>query len=102
MKYLRYILVAAVLIAGGATATYGSENLNGNITPEPQSASIRTAQGCIEITVTDQADHEVTVYGLTGQAVKHLAVPEGTTRIELKPGYYIVRVDGQSVRVVVK
>lgn len=102
MKYLRYILVAAVLIAGGRDGGVWFGESERKHHAGTQSASIRTAQGCIEITVTDQADHEVTVYGLTGQAVKHLAVPEGTTRIELKPGYYIVRVDGQSVRVVVK
>lgn len=102
MKYLRYIFVAAILLIGGAASAYGSENLNENIAPETQSTSVKAVSHAIEITVADERSHDATIYALTGQIVKHLALPEGTTRIELNPGYYIIRIDGQSKRVVVK
>ncbi len=102
IKMLRYILVAAVLSVGGAMPAYASEEIHENIAPETQSTSIKTGPHCIEISVTGRDGHDVTVYALTGQVVKHLIIPEGTTRIELNPGYYIVRIDGQSKRVVVK
>lgn len=100
MKFLRYLLVSAFLFTAGAGLAYGSDN-DENIAPETQTASIRTFHHAIEITVADYG-HDAVIYAVTGQVVKQLSLDEGTTRIDLNPGYYIVRIDGQSKRIVVK
>lgn len=102
MKYLRYMIICAALATGCAIPAYASENLQEDMTPETASTVIRTVPHAIEITVTADSGKDATIYALTGQAVKQLTLPEGTTRIELNPGYYIVRIDGQSKRVVVR
>ncbi|MCM1032229.1 MAG: T9SS type A sorting domain-containing protein [Odoribacter sp.] len=56
----------------------------------------------VEIVVNDDQTHDVTIYAITGQIVKHINVAEGSTTIDLVPGCYIVRVDRLSKRVVVK
>jgi len=104
IKAIRHILVAAMLSCSAMVAVSAeSHTSDGGISAveisEPQ---IATGSHCIEITVFDERSHEAAIYALTGQLVKQLSLTEGKTTIELKPGYYIVRIDGRSKRVVVK
>lgn len=103
IKVLRHIMVAAIIFACSTTAVALEPQGNGSITAvENQEPQIATGSQCIEITVVEEGSHEAAIYALTGQLVKHMSITEGTTHIDLKPGYYIVRIDGHSKRVVVK
>lgn len=103
IKVLRHIIVAAMISVSALAAVANESDTNEGISTvvrtEPK---IVTGSQCIEIVISDEGSHEAAIYALTGQLVKHLSISEGTTHIELKPGYYIVRIDGQSKRVVVK
>lgn len=103
IRILRHIVVAAMIsvsaLAVVANESDTQEGITAVVRTEPK---IITGSQCIEITINEEGNHEAAVYALTGQLVKHLSLTEGTTHIELKPGYYIVRIDGQSKRVVVK
>ncbi len=101
----RHIIFAVLAVCGSMAAAaspndrFGQDDIAAVERVDPQ---VATGSQCIEITVADNESHEGAIYALTGQLVKHVAITEGKTHIELKPGYYIVRIDGQSKRVVVK
>lgn len=104
MKYLRNIFAAVILSVIGYVAVY-AENNNADpqsIAAEAPACVIRPGSHCVEISVTDDDTHQVTIYALTGQVVKQISVSDTHNVVELNPGYYIVRVDGLSKRVVVK
>ena len=69
---------------------------------ESPTASAKVSGHQLVITVSDDSPHQVTVYALTGQLVKQLTVGYGTTSIDLSPGYYIVKIDQNSQRIVVR
>lgn len=103
MKHLRNIFAAVILSVIGCVAVYAENN-----NADPQSIAveaacvIRPGSHCVEISVTDDDTHEVTIYALTGQVVKQISVSDTHNVVELNPGYYIVHVDGLSKRVVVR
>lgn len=63
---------------------------------------IKVLPGRIEISVAGDEPHQVAIYALTGQVVKTLTLTSGVTSIDLPAGYYIVKCDRVSCRVVVK
>ncbi len=56
----------------------------------------------IEIEISDDASHQLTVYALTGQIIKNETVEYGKTLVDLPRGYYIVKVDKTVKRVIIK
>ncbi len=85
-------LAVAMPIPGEATA----QSLTST---QPQ---VRVLHGQIEITVTGEDDCQVKIYTLTGQVIKSLSAAPGVTTVDLPKGYYIVKCDRVSCRVVVK
>lgn len=63
---------------------------------------IRVVGGHVEITLPGSEARTVVCYSLTGQVVKTLVVNPGTTTIDLPSGYYIIRCDRYSQRVIVR
>lgn len=63
---------------------------------------VRVLNDRIEITVSGEEDCPVTIYALTGQVVKSFTAVQGVNSVELPKGYYIVKCDRYSCRVVVK
>ncbi len=103
--YLRYIILAAAAITGCASSLRAADadlQLAAVESGLQQEATVKPGHRHIEITVPDNRPRHVDIYALTGQVVKQLTVADGTERVEINPGYYIVRIDRQAVRVVVK
>lgn len=95
------ILISVALLSGGATMAMtpaGPATQLAEVSP----ATLRVLKGMVEISVT--ADHpvQVVVYVLTGQVVKNITAQPGITNLELAPGYYIVKCDKLSQRVIIK
>ena len=63
---------------------------------------IKAQPGGIAVDVYDPEASHVIIYALTGQVVKQLDLPQGTTIIDLPSGYYIVRIGQTTAKVAVK
>lgn len=103
-RHIKSFILASALICCGAIPAFaepgGAEAPSTQvIVNQPQ---IRVVGSQVEITVAGQEDVEVTIYALTGQIIKSLTVAPGTTMVDLSKGYYIVKCDRISCRVVVK
>lgn len=101
--YIKSLFVALAVLTG-AISVYAepadARDLSHTVTTsQPQ---VRVLGGRIEITVPGDEDCPVTIYALTGQIVKTLTAAPGQTSVELPKGYYIVKCDRVSCRVVVK
>lgn len=68
----------------------------------PDAPKVRVSQGSVEIEVPSDQPADVTVYAITGRIVTRFSAAPGISRVDLRPGCYIVRVDGRSTRVVVR
>jgi len=103
-RFIRHIIAIAALILCGSAAVYADDSsLPGQtVAVERPAHQIRPGSHCVEIVITDDSTHDVVIYALTGQVVKQLNLNSGSTVVDLNPGYYIVRIDGLSKRVVVK
>lgn len=73
--------------------------MNIDVTPEPV---ISVVGNQIEVEISDDDEHTVMVYALTGQIVKSLQASNGKTVIDLPRGYYIVKVDKTAKRVIIR
>lgn len=102
MKLAKSIIIGIFLVAG-FSATYAEpmplETSQTIVVGQPQ---VRVAQGRIEITVPGDDARQVSIYALTGQVVKTFVATPGVTTVELPAGYYIVKCDRVSCRVVVR
>ena len=101
-RYIKLMIVALSLCCGTATlnATTSDGALNQTVVAtQPQ---VRVVGSRIEISVSGDDDLDVTIYALTGQVVKTLKAIPGVTTVELPKGYYIVKCDRISCRVVLK
>ena len=102
MKIFRYIVVA-LAVALSASAAYA--------VPEPVAAeraevaaqpTVKVVRGHVEINLPGEESKQVYVYALTGQLVKTVTAHPGVTVLDLPAGYYIVKCDGLSQRVIVR
>jgi len=87
-----FILALAAIFAAPASATE----------PARTETSVSARPGGVEISNPADATVGVEVYAITGSLIRRADAPAGTSRIELPPGCYIVRVDGLSRRVAVR
>lgn len=71
----------------------------GVASPQPV---VKAGHGCIEITIPGNEPRDVAVYTLTGTIVRKMRVAPGTTAVDVNAGYYIVRIDRLSTRVIVR
>lgn len=103
MKLTKSIILG-MLLTVGAFASYaepagGEASVQTVTVSQPQ---VRVVQGHVEITVPGDDARQVSIYALTGQIIKSMTVAPGVTTIELPAGYYIVKCDRVSCRVVVR
>lgn len=107
MKNYKFILSAVALVACFA---FGHQHVSASpadddIDMEVGAAiepTINVVGQQIEIEISDDSSHQLTVYALTGQIVKSEAVEYGRTLVDLPRGYYIVKVDKTVKRVIIK
>lgn len=99
-KTLLHIALFAVLSL--PLQAWGDDGVRDEIAVEATAPKVTPKSHAVEISIFTPGHHEAAVYALTGQLVRQLTLEEGTTSVELTPGYYIVRIDGHSTRVVVK
>lgn len=102
MKKLYLILsLAAMLCCGAQTAAVAM--------PEPYvqesvapTVEFKVHGHQLDIINSDDEVKQVVIYALTGQVVKQFDAQHGTTTVDLGAGYYIVKVDRHSQRIVIR
>lgn len=105
MKRTRLIIKAflfSVALTCGSLVAFADPAegvVQNTVSAQPQ---VRVVGSQIEIVVPGDEDRTVTIYALTGQVVKSLNATPGVNTVELPKGYYIVKCDRISSRVVVK
>ena len=84
---IRILVIAIAALTGSATAAAATVSVRGG-----------------GVDIANPAEHPVAVevYAITGALVLRTDAPEGTSRIDLAAGCYIVRVDGLSSRVAIR
>lgn len=104
MKIFRNIFIAGLLLFSAA-AVYATPAA----TDAPRQASemaampvVKVINGHVEIHIPGDENRQVIVYALTGQVVKSVTATPGVTVIDLPAGYYIVKCDRLSQRVIVR
>ena len=107
MKNYRLILSVLAIVACFAFCrqTVLASPVGDSIEVEADSAlepAINVVGQQIEIEISDDDSHQLTVYALTGQIVKNETVEYGKTLVDLPRGYYIVKVDKTAKRVIIK
>ncbi|MDE5641931.1 MAG: T9SS type A sorting domain-containing protein [Muribaculaceae bacterium] len=102
MKKLYLILSLAVMMLGSArvSAVAMSEPYVQEAVAEAVEFSVRGHQ--LDIINNSDDSRQVVIYALTGQVVKQLEAHPGTTTVELGAGYYIVKVEKHSKRIVIR
>ena len=102
MKKLYLILGIAFMISGAVAPAV-------HAMPEPyvQEAEVKTVElkvngHQLNITNHDNEAKQVVIYALTGQVVKQFDAPHGTTAVDLGAGYYIVKIEKLSQRIVIR
>lgn len=100
-NFLKYI-VLAVAVSAGAGAWAMPEAAPAEQRIDVAQPTVKAFTGKIEITVPGDEAHQVAIFALTGQCVKTISAQPGVTAVELPAGYYIVKVDRLSQRVIVR
>lgn len=101
-RILRSILFALTILAAPAAVMAGQAR-HDRVEVSQQGVSIEVTRSGIEIASNTTETAAVTVYTITGSAVKTVYVQAGDrVSIDLPAGYYIVKTPQRSVRVLVR
>lgn len=65
-----------------------------------EGVKVFAAEGGVEVVAEEAA--EVTVYTVAGQLVRQARVAEGSTLVNVAPGFYVVRANGTATKVIVR
>lgn len=65
-----------------------------------EGVKVFAAEGGVEVVAEEAA--EVAVYTVAGQLVRQARVAEGSTLVNVAPGFYVVRVNGTATKVIVR
>lgn len=76
----------------GSTSSVSSMSAEG--------VKVFAAEGGVEVVAEEAA--EVAVYTATGQLVRQARVAEGSTLVNVAPGFYVVRANGTATKVIVR
>lgn len=76
----------------GSTSSVSSMSAEG--------VKVFAAEGGVEVVAEEAA--EVAVYTVAGQLVRQARVAEGSTLVNVAPGFYVVRVNGTATKVIVR
>lgn len=107
MRKFRFILSC---IVAATFLVIGCHNVSAASAPDvaemdvisPNEPVIKVIGNSVEVEISDDTQHSLTVYAITGQIVKNENIESGRTIIELPRGYYIVKVDKTSTRIVIR
>lgn len=104
MKIIRTIFATAVLLLSpaGAYAMPASGEMTRPGVDMATLPVVKVINGHVEIHLTGDESRQVVVFALTGQQVKTVTANPGVTVIDLPAGYYIVKCDRLSQRVIVR
>ena len=95
-------MAIAALTTGVAATTYAAPEPGSSTTIVASQPQVRVLSGQIEITIPGDENKSVQVYTLTGQIVKNFVAAPGVTLVDLPAGYYIVKCDRTTCRVVIR
>lgn len=76
----------------GSTSSVSSMSAEG--------VKVFAAEGGVEVVAAEAAD--VAVYTVAGQLVRQVRVAEGSTLVNVAPGFYVVRANGTATKVIVR
>lgn len=76
----------------GSTSSVSSMSVDG--------VKVFAAEGGVEVVADEAAD--VAVYTVAGQLVRQARVAEGSTLVNVAPGFYVVRANGTATKVIVR
>lgn len=76
----------------GSTSSVSSMSVDG--------VKVFAAEGCVKVVAAEAA--EVAVYTVAGQLVRQARVAEGSTLVNVAPGFYVVRANGTATKVIVR
>ena len=65
-----------------------------------EGVKVFAAEGGVEVVAEEAA--EVAVYTAAGQLVRQVRVAEGSTLVNVAPGFYVVRANGTATKVIVR
>ena len=65
-----------------------------------EGVKVFAAEGGVEVVAEEAA--EVAVYTAAGQLVRQARVAEGSTLVNVAPGFYVVRANGTATKVIVR
>lgn len=93
-------LAVAFVLALSPFAAFADTTDDGvEMTPAP---TVNVVGNQVEVEISDDDEHTVTIYALTGSIVRTERVTNGKTVIDLSRGYYIVKVDKTAKRVIIR
>ena len=93
-------LAVACVLALSPFAAFADTTDDGvEMTPAP---TVNVVGNQVEVEISDDDEHTVTIYALTGSIVRTERVTNGKTVIDLSRGYYIVKVDKTAKRVIIR
>ncbi len=101
-NFLLHIAASAALLCTGVgmQATPAIDNLSSEIVKnEP---SVRVIPGGLELTSGSGKSCHFAIYSITGQLVKQITITDSSVTIDLPQGYYIVKCNEWSKKVIVK
>lgn len=102
-RILRVMMIAIVMstvsVTSFAEPAENSESVDNIAVNKP---IIRVVGSHVEISLSGNESRVVVFYSLTGQIVKTLTIHPGTTLIDLPTGYYIIRCERYSQRVILR
>lgn len=103
MKRKIHILLLALAAVAVAPAPLVAEPAPAEIqsAQDRAAAAVTVRPGGVDIANASDSPLDLSIYAITGQQVFRGVARPGVTHVELRPGCYIVRVDGLSRRVAV-
>lgn len=96
----KYIITSVIFLALAVAQSSASTNMMPE--PEIENVVMKADVGAIELSNASQERIRIYIFSITGQMVKTIELTEGTTRVELNKGLYIVKCDKWSKKVMVK
>lgn len=101
-RILRSILFALTILAAPAAVVAGQAR-HDRVEASQQGVTVEVTHSGIEIASNTSESAAITVYTITGTAVKTVYIQSGDrVTIDLPAGYYIVKTPQRSVRVLVR
>ncbi|MDE6098949.1 MAG: T9SS type A sorting domain-containing protein [Muribaculaceae bacterium] len=102
MKKLCLILISAVAMYGAVSTPAAAVSTEYIEETTSTLFELKVHGQHLEIINNSDDIKPVMIYALTGQIVKQFDAPHGITSIELAAGYYIVKIEKHSQRIVIR